>query len=344
LITPSDPTQSSSSYVPVCIPERQSGPSFDAQRPCSMEALVGQSSSTFHGPSLSQGLVWMDQHDSSSSHTGGGTDDRSVRPSLGTDRPCRTEVDGMNVNVHDNTPTSFHIQQSTNCDLNDLFRSSRKHLHSSLQENHHSPSFFMETSKDRPSLHIDIEDTERPFIELYRLSVPVHTLPSAYPTMVTTAPTPLTPNIEADMLEPEDPPELRCEVDGCDASFSGEYRNGNLGRHRRQKHRDLKSYDCENEACDKTFSRQDARLKHYRASHPGLASSHIARKPDRITCPEGCHATFGRIGELRRHMIKHQPPRYKCPILDCDQTFHRVDKLRDHTRNGHGGRNELNLP
>jgi hypothetical protein len=283
----------------------------------------------------------MDQHDSSSSHTGGGTENRSVRLSLGTDRPCRTEVDGMNVNVDDNTPTLFHFQHSTNSGLNDLFRSSRKHLHSSLQQNHHSPSFFMENSKDRPSLHIDIEDTERPITELHRLSVPVHTLPSAYLTMVD----PFTPNIEANMLEPEDPPELRCEVDGCDASFSGEYRNGNLGRHIRQKHRALKSYDCENEACDKTFSRQDARLKHYRASHPGLASSHIPipRKLDRITCPEGCLATFGRSVEFRRHMLEHQPPRYKCPILDCDQTFYRADKLRDHTRKSHGGRNELIL-
>ena len=56
---------------------------------------------------------------------------------------------------------------------------------------------------------------------------------------------------------------------------------------------------------------------------------------DRISCPKGCTATFGRPGEFRRHMRKHEKPRYKCCVLDCEKTFARADKLRDHLRQGH---------
>jgi len=70
---------------------------------------------------------------------------------------------------------------------------------------------------------------------------------------------------------------------------------------------------------------------------PALASA------DRISCPHGCAATFGRGGEYRRHMMKHDRPRYRCPMVDCTKTFSRADKLRDHAKKGHGGRNPLNL-
>ncbi|KAH7084444.1 hypothetical protein FB567DRAFT_82642 [Paraphoma chrysanthemicola] len=57
----------------------------------------------------------------------------------------------------------------------------------------------------------------------------------------------------------------------------------------------------------------------------------------RITCGyPGCFRTFRRAGDCRRHMGKHQTPGFKCIIADCDKTFYRLDKVRDHCRQGHG--------
>ena len=64
---------------------------------------------------------------------------------------------------------------------------------------------------------------------------------------------------------------------------------------------------------------------------------------DSIRCPKGCRATFGRGEELRRHMKKHQAPRYRCCFIDCDMTFYRADKLRDHLKKGHKGANLLGV-
>lgn len=54
-------------------------------------------------------------------------------------------------------------------------------------------------------------------------------------------------------------------------------------------------------------------------------------------CPHGCIRAFRRPGDYRRHMRKHDRPRYKCPKFDCDKTFYRADKMRDHIRQGHKG-------
>ena len=67
------------------------------------------------------------------------------------------------------------------------------------------------------------------------------------------------------------PEVMYCDVGGCRQAFSGLYRRGNLGRHRRQKHREGKAYMCEDDTCAKEFQRKDARLKHYRRNHPELA-------------------------------------------------------------------------
>ena len=84
--------------------------------------------------------------------------------------------------------------------------------------------------------------------------------------------------------------------------------------------------------------------------YPAMVSAPPAPVPtpapaaaDRIRCPRGCPATFGRGGEYRRHMMNHERPRYRCPMVDCPKTFSRADKLRDHAKKGHGGRNTLNL-
>ena len=195
------------------------------------------------------------------------------------------------------------------------------------------PPLFRASSKDRPSFGDGLERIASPFDDVNRFAL----------NTLFTPPAPDPSNTDADTLELEDPPELRCDVEGCDASFVGIYRNGNLGRHRRQKHVDLESYECEALVCDTFFSSQDARLKHYRASHPELTSSHTAHEIDRIKCPNGCPTTFGRGGEYRRHMMMHERPRYRCPVIDCPKTFSRADKLRDHAKKGHGGRNPLGL-
>jgi len=68
------------------------------------------------------------------------------------------------------------------------------------------------------------------------------------------------------------PDTMYCEVVNCGQSFTGLYRRGNLGRHRRLIHGTGRAYTCENDMCAKEFRRQDARLKHYRKYHPELAA------------------------------------------------------------------------
>jgi hypothetical protein len=75
----------------------------------------------------------------------------------------------------------------------------------------------------------------------------------------------------------------------------------------------------------------------------GLAGPTTTTNADPIRCPKGCPQTFGRAEELRRHMKKHETPRYKCPIYDCPMTFYRKDKLRDHSKKGHRSRDSLNI-
>jgi hypothetical protein len=58
-------------------------------------------------------------------------------------------------------------------------------------------------------------------------------------------------------------------------------------------------------------------------------------RQQRLTCPQGCTKTFGRPGDFRRHMLKHGPPKFKCVVLECERTFHRADKLRQHIKQGH---------
>ncbi|KAF2732310.1 hypothetical protein EJ04DRAFT_339454 [Polyplosphaeria fusca] len=75
----------------------------------------------------------------------------------------------------------------------------------------------------------------------------------------------------------ETPELLLCDITGCGARFTGEYRRGNCARHRRLSHGGniggTKNFPCEEAGCGKMFKRQDARLKHYRRRHPKLASA-----------------------------------------------------------------------
>lgn len=55
-----------------------------------------------------------------------------------------------------------------------------------------------------------------------------------------------------------------------------------------------------------------------------------------LVCPFGCQGTFGRPGEYRRHMGKHDNPTFFCTQHGCTKSFYRKDKLKDHLRQGHG--------
>ncbi|RAR09713.1 transcription factor c2h2 [Stemphylium lycopersici] len=69
----------------------------------------------------------------------------------------------------------------------------------------------------------------------------------------------------------------------------------------------------------------------------GAGATFRQRAPEpRISCEfPGCTKTFRRPGDFRRHMRKHQPANLKCIVDDCDMKFYRLDKLRDHIRQGH---------
>jgi len=57
----------------------------------------------------------------------------------------------------------------------------------------------------------------------------------------------------------------------------------------------------------------------------------------RVRCDfPSCNKSFRRTGDCRRHMRKHNPVRaYSCVVDACGMKFYRLDKLRDHARDGH---------
>ncbi|KAF2682813.1 hypothetical protein K458DRAFT_405550 [Lentithecium fluviatile CBS 122367] len=55
----------------------------------------------------------------------------------------------------------------------------------------------------------------------------------------------------------------------CGRSFSGEYAPGNLKRHLRSSHSNIKSI-CEADGCGREFKRSDARREHYKKCHQEL--------------------------------------------------------------------------
>jgi hypothetical protein len=78
---------------------------------------------------------------------------------------------------------------------------------------------------------------------------------------------------------------LYCDVGVCRRTFSGLYRRGNLGRHKRQKHAEgTILYVCHDNTCAKEFKRKDARLKHYRKYHPELAVASPLVRRSRSGC------------------------------------------------------------
>lgn len=148
------------------------------------------------------------------------------------------------------------------------------------------------------------------------------------------------------------PEVLRCEVGGCSQAFTGLYRQGNLGRHRRLVHGTGSRYICGDITCAKEFRRQDARLNHYRKYHRELAAQMLERSfpcpvcqaEQKLGSPHTCtSAPVTTLSAVRTHLTRRlprgQPPHLPflklCKacnedILDEHEfgTFHGVDGLK----------------
>jgi hypothetical protein len=71
---------------------------------------------------------------------------------------------------------------------------------------------------------------------------------------------------------------------------------------------------------------------------PPPAPINVPQQPlqTRITCSHpGCYKSYVRPGDCRRHMLKHGASQFRCIFRNCDRSFHRADKLREHLKNGH---------
>jgi hypothetical protein len=75
-----------------------------------------------------------------------------------------------------------------------------------------------------------------------------------------------------------------CKESGCEVTFTGEYRRGNLARHMRRYHKaNPRMYFCEVSDCKRSYLRSDARLKHYRRFHPDrVAGPAVPRRPSKL--------------------------------------------------------------
>ncbi|KAF2112603.1 hypothetical protein BDV96DRAFT_664207 [Lophiotrema nucula] len=135
-------------------------------------------------------------------------------------------------------------------------------------------------SRDQPLLQRSSTITSEPLENESTTTPPRNLDYFASPAVITIAP--FSPRSS---LHKELPDILYCPRDGCKATFQGDYRKSNIGRHLRVQHGGLSGsgvvYTCEAGGCDNTFKRKDARLKHYRKHHPWLSQFPfpISRKP-----------------------------------------------------------------
>lgn len=83
-------------------------------------------------------------------------------------------------------------------------------------------------------------------------------------THVMDAPSPIASEVSVTRSDVSDM--LVCDIDACGARFTGRYRKGNFCRHKRLAHNSAK-FPCNVRGCEKSFRRQDARLKHHRRRH-----------------------------------------------------------------------------
>jgi hypothetical protein len=128
---------------------------------------------------------------------------------------------------------------------------------------------------------------------------------------------------------------LKCE--DCEATFSGDFRQGNMGRHKRHVHGE-KDYFCHYPSCTRVFKRADARKKHVRSRHPDDPSAHQTRDTERqdphpnFPClAPGCSHIFKRNAELiqhaRTHVLQSERP-HRC--THCDKSFLYPKDLQRH--------------
>ena len=75
-------------------------------------------------------------------------------------------------------------------------------------------------------------------------------------------------------------------------------------------------------------------------SEAGLRVHMLQDHSARHKCPLGlCEETFGRKADAERHMGKHGPPKFLCPVENCpynvEKGFYRKDKLTSHLKSIH---------
>lgn len=130
----------------------------------------------------------------------------------------------------------------------------------------------------------------QPELQIFEMDLPDRRSPDQYMDVASpigsASPGPASPCASSPTLSelPDELPDvLECTFEGCHTQFTGDYRKGNLARHKRQRHGRHGSavqVPCEVHGCGRVFKRKDARLKHYRKHHPHLTQGPaLPRKP-----------------------------------------------------------------